>query len=170
MNAVCRRDVNMVLWARAGPATTTQASPLPQPEKSRTLSDSQVLYTDRTPATLSGNGGKRWNVVQGVLPTGEAIAVHESLQPAGVTPNPPHTVQHSELVLVQEGTLLLEYGGRSEKIGPAGVIFVAIGTRHAARNVGDASAKYLVIAIGGDTGQIIPALGCAGQEIWRGKA
>jgi len=150
MNAVCRRDV-MIFWAGTGSATTTQASPRPQPEKSRTLSDSEVLYTDRMPATLTGNGGKRWNVVQGVLPTGEAIAVHKSLQPVGVTPNPPHTVQHSELILVQEGTLLFEYEGKSEKVGPGGVILVAIGTRHAARNVGDVPAKYLVIAIGGDT-------------------
>jgi len=77
--------------------------------------------------------------------------VHESLQPAGIAPNPPHTIQHSELILVQEGTLLFEYDGRSEKVGPGGVIFVAIGTRHAARNVGDGPGKYLVIAVGGDT-------------------
>ena len=151
MNAVCRRDLGMVFWASTGWATTPQASPLPQPEKSRTLSDSEVLYTDRMPATLSGNGGKSWNVVQGVLATGEAIAVHKSLQPVGVPPNPLHTVQHSELILVQEGTLLFEYDGKSEKVGPGGVILVAMGTRHAARNVGNVPAKYLVIAIGGDT-------------------
>ena len=151
MNAVRRRDVGVAFRPRTGSATTTQASPLPPPEKSRTLSDSEVLCSDGMPATLSGNGGKRWDFVQGVLPTGEAIAVHKSLQPAGVPPNPPHTVQHSELILVQEGTLLFEYDGRSETVGPGAVIFVAIGTRHAARNVGDVPAKYLVIAIGGDT-------------------
>ena len=151
MNAVCRRDVGRVFWPSTRSTTTPQASPPPRPEKSRTLSDSEVLYTDRMPATLSGNGGKSWNVVQGVLATGEAIAVHKSLQPVGVPPNPLHTVQHSELILVQEGTLLFEYDGKSEKVGPGGVILVAMGTRHAARNVGNVPAKYLVIAIGGDT-------------------
>jgi mannose-6-phosphate isomerase-like protein (cupin superfamily) len=151
MNAVCRRDVGMVFWPSTGSTTTPQASPPPRPEKSRTLSDSEVLYTDRMPATLSGNGGKSWNFVQGVLATGEAIAVHKSLQPVGVPPNPLHTVQHSELILVQEGTLLFEYDGKSEKVGPGGVVLVAMGTRHAARNVGDVPANYLVIAIGGDT-------------------
>jgi len=151
MNAVCRRDVGMIFWASTGSTATPQASPLPRPEKSRTLSDSEVLHTDRMPETLSGNGAKRWDLVQGVLATGEAIAVHESLQPVGVPPNPLHTVQHSELILVQEGTLLFEYDGKSEKVGPGGVILVTIGTRHAARNVGDVPAKYLVIAIGGDT-------------------
>jgi len=90
-------------------------------------------------------------MLEGVLATGEAIALHESLQPAGSAPNPPHTIQHSERILVQEGTLLFEHEGRSERVGPGGVIFVATGSRHAARNVGDGTAKYLVIAMGGDT-------------------
>jgi quercetin dioxygenase-like cupin family protein len=149
-----RRDLYIALSAFASTwtaiATTTQVSPLPAAEKSRTLSDSEVLLPDRTPVTTSANGAKRWNILEGVLATGEAIAVHESLQPAGIAPNPPHTIQHSELILVQEGTLLFECDGKSEKVGAGGVIFVAFGTRHAARNVGDGPAKYLVIAIGGN--------------------
>ena len=150
MNGIRRRDACIVFPASTGSAPTTQASPLPEPDRSRTLSESEVLSSDQMPATLSVNGGKRWNVLQGVLATGEAIAVHKSQQPVGIPPNPPHTVRHSELILVQEGTLLFEGDGRSEKIGPGGVIFVAIGARHAARNVGNVPAKYLVIAIGGD--------------------
>jgi quercetin dioxygenase-like cupin family protein len=100
---------------------------------------------------MGANGGKRWEIVQGVLRTGESIAIHESEQPPGVAPNPPHTIQHSELILVQEGTLLVEYAGRSEKIDPGGVTLVAPGTRHAANNVSHGPVKYLVIAIGGDT-------------------
>jgi len=151
MNAICRRDLRIVFSASGELAMTTQAGPLSVPEKSRRLSDSEVFSTDRIPATVSVHGGKRWNILEGVLATGEAIAVHQSLQPAGVVPNPPHTIQHSELILVQEGTLLFEHEGESEKVGPGGVILVATGTRHAARNVGDGAAKYLVIAIGGDT-------------------
>jgi mannose-6-phosphate isomerase-like protein (cupin superfamily) len=143
MKAISRRDLSIALSAllRAGTSTTTQ----------RTLSNSEVLSPDRLPVATSRNGGKRWDILQGVLETGEAIAVHESLQPADMVPNPPHTIQHSELILVEEGTLLFEYDGRSEKVGPGGVILVALGTRHAARNVGDGPAKYLVVAIGGDT-------------------
>lgn len=122
-----------------------------EPEKSKTLSESEVFSPDRMPVTTNANGSKRWDILQGVLATGEAVAVHKSLQPAGIAANPPHTIQHSELILVQEGTLLVEYDGTSEKIGPGGVILIAPGTKHAARNVGDGSAKYLVISIGGDT-------------------
>jgi quercetin dioxygenase-like cupin family protein len=151
MNAIRRRDLCLVFSASPELATTTPAGPLPGPENSRTLSDSQVFSPDRIPAAPSMNGAQTWNLLKGVLATGEAIAVHKSLRPAGIAPNAPHTIQHSELILVQEGTLLFEHEGRSEKVGPGGVIFVAIGTRHAARNVGDGAAKYLVIAIGGDT-------------------
>jgi quercetin dioxygenase-like cupin family protein len=152
MNAISRRDLYVALSALIPMrAAATQARPLPRPEKSRTLLKSEVLSVDRVPVTMSANGGKRWEIVQGVLATGESIAVHESLQPAGVAPNPPHTIQHSELILVQEGALLFEYDGESQKIDAGGVILVAPGTRHAAKNASDGPAKYLVIAIGGDT-------------------
>ena len=116
MNAICRRNVSSVFSA-AGEPSTTPAGPPPVPEKSKTLSRSEVFAIGRMPATMSRNGGKTWNMLEGVLATGEAIALHESLQPAGSAPNPPHTIQHSELILVQEGTLLFEHEGRSDRKG-----------------------------------------------------
>ena len=155
MKAINRRELYIALSAfiGTGRTATSQTGPQLAPEKSRkaTLSESEVLFPDRLPVTTNPNGGKSWNIVHGVLATGEAIALHESLQPAGIAPKPPHSIQHSELILVQQGTLLFEYDGGSEKVAEGGVIFVAFGTRHAARNVGDGPAKYLVVAIGGDT-------------------
>lgn len=150
MKALSRRDLYLALSPFAAAETAMTNQVLFEPEKSKTLSNSQVFSLDRIPATTNANGGKRWDILEGVLATGEAVAVHESLQPAGISPNPPHTIQHSELILVQEGALLFEYEGRSEKVGPGGVILVALGTRHAARNVGNGPARYLVISIGGD--------------------
>jgi quercetin dioxygenase-like cupin family protein len=154
MNASSRRDLYIALRALVGAGrATAQTAPQLAQEKSGqpTLSDSKVLSPDRLPATTNANGGKKWNILQGVLATGEAVALHESLQPAGIAPSPAHSIQHSELILVQQGTLLFEYDGRSEKVAEGGVIFVAFRTRHSARNVGDGPAKYLVVAIGGDS-------------------
>jgi mannose-6-phosphate isomerase-like protein (cupin superfamily) len=152
MNAISRRDLCMALSSLVPIASVAiQAKPLPEPEKSRTLSKSKVFSLDQVDVTTNANGSKRWNVLQGMLATGESIALHESLQPAGIAPNPPHTIQHSEIILVQDGTLLFEHDGRSEKASAGGVIFVAFGTKHAARNVGDSPARYLVISVGGDT-------------------
>jgi mannose-6-phosphate isomerase-like protein (cupin superfamily) len=36
-------------------------------------------------------------------------------------------------------------------VGPGGVIFVASGTLHTVRNVGEGTAKYCVVQVGGDT-------------------
>ena len=155
MKAISRRELHVALSALVGSAPKTpQTGPQPEPEKSRktTLSDSQVLCPDQLPVTTNANGRKSWDILHGVLATGEAIALHESLQPAGIAVSPPHRIQHTELILVQEGTLLFEHDGRSERVGAGGVIFVAFGTNHRARNVGDGPAKYLVVAIGGDTG------------------
>jgi quercetin dioxygenase-like cupin family protein len=155
MKPISRRDLcgALLAFVGTGSATATQERP-PLFEKSAkgTLSTSEVFSPEQMSATTGANGAKRWDILHGVLATGEAIAVHESLQPAGIRPNPPHSIQHSELILVQEGILLFEHEGKSEKIGAGGVILIAPGTTHAARNVGDGSAKYLVIAIGGDTG------------------
>jgi len=85
------------------------------------------------------------------LATGEMVNLHESMQPVGVAPNPQHVIQHSEFILVREGRLEFEReGSPSQTVGPGGVIYVAFGTKHTVKNVGDVPAKYFVIAIGGD--------------------
>ena len=65
-------------------------------------------------------------------------------------PNPQHVIQHSEIITVLEGTVAFEHGDAAEKVGPGGVIYVALGTLHTVRNVGDVPARYVVVAIGGD--------------------
>ncbi len=103
------------------------------------------------PVRKMANGGESRDVLRGQLPTGEIIGVHESQQPAGMAPNAAHTIQHTEVMVVVEGTLEFTHDGKSEKVGPGGVIFVATGTLHSVRNVGDGPARYCVVQIGGDT-------------------
>lgn len=97
------------------------------------------------------NGGESRSIVQGVLATGESVALHESMLPVGSVPNPAHRIEHSEFIVVREGTLEYVHDGKTEKVGPGGVIYVAFETLHQVKNVGDVPAKYVVIAIGGDT-------------------
>jgi len=103
------------------------------------------------PVRKMANGGESRDVLRGELTTGEVIGVHESEQPAGMAPNTPHTIQHSEIIMIMQGTVQFEHDGKSDKVGPGGVIFVAPGTLHTVRNVGDGPAKYCVVQIGGDT-------------------
>lgn len=125
---------------------------MPKDEKSvAVLSESRVFNLDQLPVRTMPNGGKSWDAVRGTLVTGEKIAVHESTQPAGLPPNPPHKIDHSEFIFVREGTLEFQYEGKAQRVGAGGVIFVAFGTMHSARNVGNGPASYFVISIGGDT-------------------
>lgn len=107
-------------------------------------------YSQMTPKTAP-NGAVGRNVFTGTLATGESVAVHETMQPAGTRPNPPHRIHHSEIIVVQQGTLEFDHGGKAERAGPGSIIYVAYGTLHTARNIGAGPAKYVVIQIGGDT-------------------
>ena len=115
------------------------------------LASARVFDFAVLPVTHMANGAESRNVVSGTLATGEAVAIHESMQPAGLTPNPAHRIAHSEFILVQDGTLEFLHDGKAERAGPGSVIYVAYGTLHQVRNVGDGPARYAVIAIGGDT-------------------
>ena len=62
-----------------------------------------------------------------------------------------HAIQHSEFIVVQEGTLEFDHDGKAERAGPGSIIYVAFGTVHSVKNMGDGPAKYVVIQVGGDT-------------------
>jgi quercetin dioxygenase-like cupin family protein len=115
------------------------------------LATSRAFLYEQMPVTANPNGSEGRRVATGTLATGEAVGIHESMQPVGMTPNPAHAIQHTELIVVQQGTLEFLHDGKTERVGPGGIIYVAFGTTHAVKNVGDVPAKYVVIQIGGDT-------------------
>ena len=117
------------------------------------LSHSKVFAFDNLPVRKMANGGESRDVVQGAVATGETVSIHESVQPAGAPPNPAHRIEHSEFILVQEGTLEFMHDGKTERAGAGSVIYVAHGTMHGVRNVGDGPAKYTVFSLGGDAGK-----------------
>jgi mannose-6-phosphate isomerase-like protein (cupin superfamily) len=112
------------------------------------LAQSKVFPVDAMPLRLMANGGESRDSLKGALVSGEMVSVHESMQPAGMKTNPQHVIQHSEIITVLEGTVAFEHGDAAERVGPGGVIYVAKGTLHTLRNVGDGVARYVVVAIG----------------------
>jgi mannose-6-phosphate isomerase-like protein (cupin superfamily) len=115
------------------------------------LAAARVFSYDEMTAKTAANGAVGRFVMAGTLATGESVSVHETLQPAGTKPNPAHRIEHSELIVVEEGTLAFEHDGKTEKADAGSVIYVALGTLHAVKNIGDVPARYVVIQIGGDT-------------------
>jgi quercetin dioxygenase-like cupin family protein len=106
------------------------------------------------PVRTMANGGESRDIVHGTLATGETVSLHQSMQVAEAEPNPLHTIEHSEFILVREGELEFQHVGAngivSERVGPGGVFYVAYGTKHTVKNVGGLPASYFVVAIGGD--------------------
>lgn len=151
MREITRREMCVGLSALAAMGGAADAQTAASPAGTGTLSQSKAFTLEQMPVRKMPNGAESRDVLRGALPTGEVVAVHESEQPAGATPNPPHTIQHSEIIVVIQGTIAFEHDGRSERVGSGGVIFVAPGTLHTVKNVGDGAAKYCVVQVGGDT-------------------
>ncbi|MDE3106175.1 MAG: cupin domain-containing protein [Acidobacteriota bacterium] len=114
------------------------------------LTASRVFPYDAMPVRRMANGGESRDVLRGVLATGEAVAVHGSMQPAGMEPNPAHVIEHTEVMLVMAGRLEVRFNGTTQQLGPGGVFFIAKGTLHQVANVGQGAVRYVVVAIGGD--------------------
>jgi mannose-6-phosphate isomerase-like protein (cupin superfamily) len=53
--------------------------------------------------------------------------------------------------VVEEGVIEFEHDGKAERAGVGSIVYVAFGTLHVIKNVGDGPARYVVIQIGGDT-------------------
>lgn len=114
-------------------------------------STSKVFRLAAMPIHQNPNGSESRSVGNGPLVTGEVVSLHESTQPAGIAPNPPHTIEHTEFICLSEGTLEFTHNGRTERAEAGDMLLVAKGTMHGVRNVGTGPAHYFVLAIGGDT-------------------
>src|ERR1035437_2403884 len=164
MNTMNRRDLCVAISSLAALAvassegqSVSQASgdvmAVPAPPGS---TGDAVLSTQRTfrfgdlAVVKTGNGESR-AVTRGVLPTGEAVELHETTLLPGKMPHPPHKHLHSEFMMVREGSLEFENDGKPERVGPGGVMFAASNVMHGLKNVGETPANYFVIAIGRET-------------------
>ncbi len=136
--------IGQALFAALACAASVAQTPNP-------LATARVFPYDAMTAKTAPNGAVGRNVFSGTLATGEALGVHETMQPAGTVPNPAHRIQHSEVIVVQEGTLEFEHDGKAERADAGSIIYVAYGTLHTVKNIGSGPAKYVVVQIGGDT-------------------
>jgi len=159
MNSLNRRDLLAALSSIAAlaavPAEAQTNEPGQRPEMmapgvgsgAKVLSDQHATRFEDLPVKKNANGESR-PVMQGVLPTGEAVEMHETSLLPGHMPHPAHKHRHSEIMCVREGTLEFDNNGKPERVGPGGVIFAASNVMHGVKNVGDTTAQYFVIAIG----------------------
>ncbi len=148
MEGLNRREFGM-LAAAFGAFITGQEAHADVP----VLSTQKVYrYSDLPVKKNEATGGEGRAVMDGKLPTGELLEVHETLLQPGQMPHPAHMHEHSELILILEGTVQFLNNGKAERpSGPDDILFCASNVPHGLKNVGSAPARYYVVAIGPKT-------------------
>jgi quercetin dioxygenase-like cupin family protein len=142
-----RRDLSLMLPA-LGLMSAASAHSQPGASDQPLTVHSGVYSFDSLPVKRSAGGGATRPVLQGKLPTGEIVELHETTLMPGQMPHPAHKHIHTEFILMREGTLAFILDGKSEQLGPGGVAYAASGETHGLKNVGTVPANYFVIAIG----------------------
>jgi len=136
-----RRD--LYLWLPALAASAGWAAEKPS------LSSKTFRFED-LPVNTSGENRFR-PILEGTTHGGLQLEAHETDLAPGGMPHPPHRHRHEELFLVREGTVEVTIAGRSTRLGPGGMAFVASNEEHGIRNAGATHAEYFVLGLGSDT-------------------
>ena len=134
-----RRDLSLLLPALAAAKVRAQNPALP----SKTYSFPDL------PVRATGKNHQR-AVLKGETHSGFPVELHLTELAPGEAPHPPHHHVHEEAIMIFEGTLEVTIAGRSSKLGPGSVAYVASGEEHGWRNVGTGRANYFVVAMGRD--------------------
>ena len=96
-------------------------------------------------AKPAGAGGRSRAVVRQPTATLEELEMHVTTLPAGQSSHPPHTHPNEEVIIVREGTLDAFQNGKTTRVGPGSILFMASNQPHNVTNVGTTPASYHVM-------------------------
>jgi quercetin dioxygenase-like cupin family protein len=144
---VTRRDLSLMLPALGALSTTLGYSQTDHP-KEPSLLHSAAYSFDQLPIKRSSGGATTRPVLDGRVPTGEVVEIHETTLLPGQMPHPAHKHVHTEFMLVREGTVEFTANGVPRELGPGGIAYAASEEMHGLKNVSSAPVSYFVIAIG----------------------
>ncbi len=164
MKNLTRRDLCASLPALALFASAMAEGQAPAAENPPTVADPVAALTagpetipphshayayDQLPSFRNPTGAITRTVMQGTLPTGEFIEIHETELHPGERPHPPHRHKNTEWMLVREGSVEFQMGETDkQQIGPGGVSYAASGELHGVMNTGTVPALYFVFSVG----------------------
>jgi quercetin dioxygenase-like cupin family protein len=144
-----RREVVAAMAAVASLAGLSLSGLVAEAQGTDSLNVAKVYHYDDLPETHYANGGWGKPVFAGTLPTGEYVAMHLTMLPAGKMPHPPHKHRDTEIIILREGKVEFLNDGVVDPrpIVPGDVVYVASEVMHGWTNIGDTPALYFVIEI-----------------------
>ena len=89
--------------------------------------------------------GRSHQLLRSPTATLDELEIHVTTLPPGQASHEPHRHPNEEVIIVKEGTVEAFQAGRTTKLEPGAVMFMASNELHAVRNVGDTAATYHVI-------------------------
>ena len=137
-----RRDLNLLLPALAASAAVAQDKKL--------LPSACFKYED-LPVKANGENRQR-AVLNGTTHKGSAVEIHLTELGPGLAPHPPHKHLHEEMVLLRTGELDVTISGKTTRLTPGSMAYVASNEEHGWKNPTSGRAEYFVIALGQNQG------------------
>lgn len=118
-------------------------------EKAQALPSKAYVYED---LAVKQNGQNRQRaVLNGVNHSGIPVELHLTELGPGQAPHPPHRHVHEEMVMLQSGVLDVMIEGKTTRLTPGSVAYVASNEFHGWRNPGEGRTQYYVLELGPDT-------------------
>jgi mannose-6-phosphate isomerase-like protein (cupin superfamily) len=111
---------------------------------------SKALLFEDLPVRANGPNKSR-ALMKGDTHSGYPIEMHMTELGPGMAPHPPHHHLHEEAIFIHQGTLEVTSVGKSVKLGPGSVAYVASNEEHGWKNVGSGPALYLVLELGSNS-------------------
>jgi quercetin dioxygenase-like cupin family protein len=142
--APTRRDLSLLFPAFFATATRANAE--------RQKLPSMALDFDSMPKKVNpANTNMTRDCFDGLTHNGIQMDLHLTELPPGGAPHPPHHHDHEEIIFIQKGTMEVTINGKSSRLGPGSVAYVASNDEHGWRNVGPDRSLYFVLAVGKTT-------------------
>ena len=136
-----RRDLALLLPAVAAASAQAQTDGQVLPARAYKYEDLPVKVNK----TSKGRA-----VMRGDTHSGYPVELHLTELDPGQAPHAPHRHVHEEIFMLREGTVDMTISGKTTRLGPGSVAYIASNELHGLINSGTEVAHYFVIALGDD--------------------
>jgi quercetin dioxygenase-like cupin family protein len=130
------------------PTKPTKPTAAPKTCEEPLLSQCAAFPFDSMKIRYSDDGALTHQIVEGKIPNGENLEMHETTLEPGKMPHPAHRHPHAELLLIREGTIEFITATTKTTIPAGSAAYCAPNQLHGFRNSGTTKATYFIVKIG----------------------